>query len=70
VNTYTKDLLERVAVTFFQGTVGALIVTELADKEMWLAAVGGGVAAVVSLLKGLAAKRYGNPDSASLSGGV
>lgn len=67
MSLYVKDLAERVAVTFVQGALGSLVVTELSDKEMWLAAVGGGVAAVASLLKGLVAKGRGMTDSASLS---
>lgn len=70
MSAYSRDLLERVAVTFVEGTIGSLVLTQLSDRDMWLAAVGGGVAAVVALLKGLLAKRYGNPESASLSGGV
>lgn len=67
---YLRDLAERVVVTFAQGFLGSLVVTELTDKSAWMAAVGGGVAAVGALLKGLIAKKVGNPDSASLNGGV
>lgn len=70
MNVYLKDLFERVAVTFIQGALGSLVVTELTDKDMWLAAVGGGVAAVAALAKGLLARGRGNPDSASLNGDV
>lgn len=70
MNAYTRDLVERVAVTFVEGFLGTFIVTQVTDKQMWLSALGGGVAAVVALAKGLIAKRVGNPDSASIDGGV
>lgn len=70
MNLYRRDLLERVGMTFVEGFLGGIVVTEIADKAMWLAAVSGGVAAALALLKGLAAKRVGNEDSASLDGGV
>ena len=70
MNVYVRDLAERVVVTFAQGFLGSLGVTEMTDKSVWLAAVGGGVAAVTALLKGLVAKRVGNNESASLTGGV
>jgi hypothetical protein len=70
MSPYLRDLAERVAMTFIQGTAGSLVITELSDKSMWLAALGGGVAAVASLLKGLVAKHVGNTKSASLTGGV
>lgn len=64
---YFKDLAERVASTFVQAFIGAVMVTELTDKGMWLAAASAGVAAVASLAKGLAAKGVGHRDSASLA---
>lgn len=70
MSVYAKDLLERVAMTFLQGALGSLVVTELSSVDMWYAALGGGVAAVASLAKGLLARGRGNPDSASLSGDV
>lgn len=70
MNVYVKDLLERVVFTFIQGTLGSLVVTELSSVDMWYAALGGGVAAVTALAKGLLARGRGNPDSASLSGDV
>lgn len=70
MNLYFRDLVERVAVTFAQGFLGSLVVTELSDKSTWLAALGGGVAAAGALLKGLVAKKVGQQDSASLSGKV
>lgn len=63
---YWRDLGERVVMTFIEGAVGSFVITQYADKQMWLAAVGGGVAAVMALLKGLGAKAVGNPTSASL----
>lgn len=64
---YARDLAERVLVTFVEGFLGTLVVTRMSDEDMWLAAVGGGVAAVCALLKGLAARRVGESDTASLN---
>ncbi|WP_116051669.1 holin [Amycolatopsis palatopharyngis] len=66
---YFKDLAER-AVASFAG--GALSVTGLDAVNVlnldWKAALGvGGGAALVSLLKALAARRVGDPESASLA---
>lgn len=66
---YLKDLAER-AVASFAG--GALSVTGLDAVNVlnldWKAALGvGGGAALVSLLKALAARRVGDPESASLA---
>jgi hypothetical protein len=70
MNLYTRDLFERVAMTFAEGFLGGVVVTQLTDQKMWLAAAAGGVSAALALVKGLAAKRVGNSDSASLDGGV
>lgn len=69
MSTYLKDLVER-AVSSFAG--GALSVIGLDGANVlsldWKAAFGiGAGAALVSVLKGLAASKVGNPDSASLS---
>jgi hypothetical protein len=65
--TYGSDLLERVTVTFLQGFAGAFVITQPLDASMWYAAGAAGVAASLSLLKGLVAKLRGDSDSASLS---
>ncbi|MGA5435488.1 holin [Streptomyces cellulosae] len=70
MSLYVRDLAERVAATFLQGFAGAVVITELNDLEMYKAAAAAGLAAVVSLAKGLLAKKVGNNDSASLDGGV
>jgi hypothetical protein len=67
--TYWKDLGERVVASFAGGVLGSwLIVDGLNLLEVdWGVSLGFGLgAAVVSLLKGLAAKALGNPESASL----
>lgn len=69
-DVYFKDLVERVASTFVEGVIGSLVVTELTDRSMWLAALSGGVAAALSLVKGLIARHRGLENSASLSRGV
>jgi hypothetical protein len=69
--SYIIDLAERVVWTFLQAFLGALIaggvfdVAGVRDVSAWEAAALGGVAAVLSLLKGIAAKFIGQPDSAS-----
>lgn len=74
---YARDLVERVVWTFLQALVGALItggvldgVAGVADITGWQAAGLAGVAAVISLIKGLAAKFVGRSDSASTAPGV
>lgn len=72
---YWKDLGERVGWTFIQAFLAALPVAIVgADvdtaKGLLLAAVVAGGGAVLSLLKGLAARRVGLPDSASTAKNV
>lgn len=67
MSLYLKDLTERVLVTFIEGLVGGLVLTQLTDQDMWLSALAGGVAAVTALAKGLLAKGVGMADSASLN---
>lgn len=74
---YARDLAERVLWTFAQAFVGALItggvldgVAGVADITGWQAAGLAGVAAVISLIKGLLAKFVGRSDSASTAPGV
>jgi hypothetical protein len=68
--TYWKDLGERVVASFAGGVLGSwLIVDETLNllEVDWGVSLGFGLgAAAVSLLKGLAAKALGNPESASL----
>ncbi|MEU2450045.1 hypothetical protein ABZ605_08300 [Streptomyces sp. NPDC012765] len=68
--TYGRDLLERVLSTFLQGTIGGIVITQPLDGSMWYAAGAGGVAAVVSLGKGLVARWRSVTNSASLAKGV
>lgn len=68
MSAYLRDLAERVLASF---AGGVLSVTGLDAFNIlhldWKAAVGvGGGAALLSLLKGLAARRVGDPDSAGL----
>ncbi len=67
MSPYLKDLAERVTATFVQAFIGAVTVTELTQRDMWLAATVAGVSAAASLIKGLLARHTGLPDSASLS---
>lgn len=69
MSQYVKDLLERVVMTFLQAFVGALVIA-VPDGGISLstaqAAALAGVAAVLSLVKGLLAKGVTEPDNASL----
>ncbi|MEV8046370.1 hypothetical protein AB0P02_21355 [Streptomyces griseoluteus] len=68
--TYARDLAERVVVTFLQAFVGALVLTSPFDLAMWQAAAMGGVAAALSLVKGMLARARSVSNSASLAKGV
>lgn len=71
--TYGRDLAERVVWTFLGGTTAVIVAAGPADMfhaSFWQAAGTGGVAAVVSLAKGLAARWRGATNSASLAKGV
>ena len=71
--TYGRDLAERVIWTFLGGT--AAVVTAAGPGDMfhasfWQAAGVGGLAAVVSLVKGLGARWISVRNSASTASGV
>ncbi len=68
--TYARDLAERVVVTFLQAFIGALVLTTPFDLGMWQSAAMGGVAAALSLVKGLVARVRSVTNSASLAKGV
>lgn len=68
--TYARDLVERVLSTFLQAFVGALVISTPLDVSMWQTAAMAGVAAAVSLLKGLVARVRSVTNSASLAKGV
>lgn len=67
---YLRDLAERVAWTFLQGALGAITVggvLGLHDLRSAANAIAiGGSAAVLSLLKGLVARKVGDSESAAL----
>lgn len=78
--TFSKDLAERVLSTFVQAFVGFItaawaasginvsVFTDLSAAEKLLGgAASAGVAAVVALVKGLAAKNVGENGTASLA---
>lgn len=73
---YVLDLAERVASTFTVAFLGTLVaggwfdVNHIRDLSAVQAAVLSGVAAVLSLVKGLVAKWVSNRNSASLAPGV
>lgn len=68
--TYGRDLAERVVATFLQAFVGGIVLTTPFDIGMWQAAGVAGVAAAVSLVKGLLARWRDVTNSASLAKGV
>ncbi|MGW6872924.1 hypothetical protein ACWGHA_11375 [Streptomyces xanthophaeus] len=68
--TYGRDLAERVASTFVQSFIGAVVVTQPFDLSMWRTAALAGTAAAVSLVKGLVARWRDVTNSASLAKGV
>lgn len=76
VGTYAKDLAERVIVTFLQAFGATLVaggvfdVSGVRDVSAWQAAGVAGIAAVLSLVKGLVAKLVSRKESASLAAGV
>jgi hypothetical protein len=68
--TYSRDLLERVLVTFLQAFIGGIVITQPLNGSMWYAAASGGVGAALALLKGLFARLRSVTNSASLAKGV
>lgn len=64
---YLTDLAERAVVAFVEGTLAGVTVAAVSNVDMWVAAVSGGAAAALSVLKSSIATRVGNPESASLS---
>lgn len=67
--TYGRDLAERVLSSALGGFVGGVVVTQPLNGSMWYAAATAGVAAGVSVVKGLIAALIGR-KSASLAKGV
>lgn len=73
VKTYARDLAERVVWTFLAAVAAVALASGPADMlhaSFWQAAATAGVAAVVTLVKGLAARFVGNRNSASTVKGV
>ncbi|GAA2621344.1 hypothetical protein [Streptomyces vastus] len=65
--TYARDLFERVITSAAYGFVAAFVPAQAADASMWYAAGGAAVGAVGALIKGMVARAFGDPNSASLS---
>lgn len=66
--TYVSDLAERVLWTFLAAAGGVALAAGPADllhATVWEAAGAAGIAAAVSLVKGIAARYVGEPNSAS-----
>ncbi|TKG63094.1 holin [Prauserella endophytica] len=67
MSVFLKDLLERVTATFSAGFVAALVANWTgaipSDWKAWL--LTGVLAGAASVVKGLAAKKIGDPSSAS-----
>lgn len=71
--TYVRDLAERVLATFVVGAGAVAVLAGPADMfraSFWESVAAGGVAAAGSLLKGLAARAFGDKNSASTDPGV
>jgi hypothetical protein len=68
--TYGRDLLERVLSSALGGFIAGVVVTQPLNGSMWYSAATAGVAAGISVVKGLAARLVGGKDSASLAKGV
>ncbi len=75
MSKFVRDLAERVGATFVMAFLALYLppllmdgaaVENLADLSVLSKAATAGVAAMLSLIKGLLAQRYGNPESASL----
>ncbi|MDH6489687.1 hypothetical protein [Streptomyces sp. SAI-127] len=65
--TYARDLFERVVTSAAYGFAAAFVPAEATDASMWYTALGAGVGAGLALIKGMAARAFGDPNSASLS---
>lgn len=65
---YIKDLLERVVATFAEGFLGAITTNAvtLGDIDWVFCLSAGGFAALISVLKCLAALKVGDKNTASL----
>jgi hypothetical protein len=63
MSPYIKDLLERVVVTFVEAFLAVFVVTDVNSAK---AAAVAGAAAVLSLIKGLVAKKAADQNTASL----
>lgn len=65
--SFARDLAERVLWTFVQAFLGTLTVAPIVDVDLPTVKVAAlaGAAAVLSLLKGVAASRLGTPGTAS-----
>lgn len=59
------DIGERFVWTFIQGTTSTLLLAGFLGTSAWKAAVVGGLAAVIALVKGMAAVHMGNPATAA-----
>jgi hypothetical protein len=71
--TYAKDLGERVVWTFVVASGGVALAAGPADMfhaSFWQTVGTAGIAAVGSLVKGLAARLMGDKNSASTASGV
>jgi hypothetical protein len=65
---YVRDLIERTVATFLQGALGSVALDVLAsgDPDALRAAAIGGVAALLAVVKGWAARTVGDSSSAAL----
>lgn len=64
------DILERTFWTFIQGTSSTLLLAGFLGIDAWKAAIVGGLAAVIAMVKGIAASRLGEVGTAATLPGV
>ena len=59
------DIIERVGWTFIEGATATLMLADFLAVDAWKAAVVGGLAAVLAVIKGYAASKVGSSISAA-----
>jgi hypothetical protein len=63
---FLRDLFERVAATYVQSFIGLLMVSGNLNIDAVEAALVAAIPAALSVVKGVLARRFGDPESAAL----
>ena len=66
ITPFWKDAFERVAWTFVQAASGSLLAVGLLDLDALKAAGVAGLVSVMAVIKVIAAKQIGDPESAAI----